>query len=132
MFAQGASPIRRMAAVTNGEPPATPELEPEHPALDQRTKLIMIGLIALAVGLGIALAVIIAQPPTKDVIVTHTVTSTTKPTTTTTVVTTTIQTTTTQTKTETTKTVTDTTTAPAETSTVTTTVTAPTGGTGGG
>ncbi len=95
--------------------------------VDRRTKLALIALAALAAGLGIALGVILAQPPTNEVTTTEFATKTTTSTAvpTTTVITTTQPTTTTSTETTETETETVTTTQTGETVTETSTVTAP-------
>jgi len=102
------------------------EPEPDEPTpwseLDRRVKLAQIGLAALAAGLGIALAVIVAEPPTEKVFVTRNSTTTTTSTAVPTTTVTTITRPTTTTSTETTETVTETTTQ-VETSTVTETST---------
>ena len=110
------------------QPPEQPTDQPpaeQRPPLDGRAKAALIGLAALAAGLGIALALILADPPTEEVVLTTTETKTTTERPTTTTVTTSTITNTTTTETITDETVTETTTAPPETSTVTTTVTAP-------
>jgi len=79
-------------------------------------------------GLGIALALIVSDPPKEEVVITRTETETTTTTPTTTTVVTTVTRNTTTTTTETTRTITETTTRRPETTTVTTTVTEPGGG----
>ena len=110
------------------QPPEPPDGRPpdeQQAPLDGRAKAALIGLAALAAGLGIALALILADPPTEEVVLTATETKTTTERPTTTTLTTSTLTNTTTTETTTDETVTETTTGPPETSTVTTTVTAP-------
>jgi hypothetical protein len=109
---------------TGYEPQYEPEPD-ERPPMDQRAKIAIIALTALAIGLGVALGVVASDPPTEKIVVTQTETKTTtvKPTTTT-VTTSTLETTTTTTTT-TDETTTSTVTSPPETSTVTETVTGP-------
>ena len=118
-----ALPGRRRSAA--GDPPPGPG--PEDPGgrgpIPQRAKIALIALSALAAGLGVALALIVADPPTDEIVVTSRATVTTTETetpTTTTITTTTRQTTTTTTTHR--RTVTETETGPAETTTVTETV----------
>jgi hypothetical protein len=92
------------------------------PGADRRKNAALIALAALAAGLGIALGLILSDPPTEKVFVTQTETTTSTEVPTTTTLTTSTVTTTTSTTTSTDETVTSTTTAPPETTTVTTTV----------
>jgi hypothetical protein len=103
-----------------GLPPA--EEEDVEPGADRRKNAALIALAALAAGLGIALGLILSDPPTEKIFVTQTETSTSTEVPTTTTLTTSTVTTTTSTTTSTDETVTSTTTAPPETTTVTTTV----------
>jgi hypothetical protein len=110
------------------EPPEylPPEEDPDQrPPMDSRAKVAIVALTALAIGLGIALGVVAADPPTEKLVVTQTETKTTTVRPTTTTITTSTLETTTTTTTRTDETVTTTVTEPPETSTVTETVTGP-------
>jgi hypothetical protein len=81
--------------------PADDDAEAPAQGLDRRARLALIGLAALAAGLGVALALIVSDPPTEKVFVTDTVTKTTTPTTTTVTTSTLVTTVTTSTTTST-------------------------------